>query len=344
MTSPALTLYIPVYNGAGHLARCFASLVALPAERVEVVVVDDASTDGSLGLAQDLAQSRPGTQVVARPRNGGTGVASRDAMAVARGRWIQRVDADDEVVAAGILSALDIADEQGVEVVVQPYLQETKDGRMMRKSRAPWSGEEKTDAYWVGWLPTVWSSMVSTAFLARHRLLYPTLGVGCDSRWLAAVYARVPLSKVRFSDSVSYIWRHNRDSLTRRSRGRAESDAWLAGLRLGLLEHDEVYAGLVRDGLATRRDQAIASLYLRQFILADELAAGRKRDAWRTWLEMVRAAPSRPRAWAPIRRLLFPAWMRRPSLLFKGGKGPQGPLSISESEDTGGTSEETAGR
>lgn len=114
MTSlPRVSFIIPVRNDRDRLGQCLASIAAsaYPADRVEVVVVDNGSTDDSIDVARRLGatvMTLPGSNV-AELRNAG----SRRA----RGEILAFVDADHEIGAGWLLSAVEDLWRHGVGVV-----------------------------------------------------------------------------------------------------------------------------------------------------------------------------------------------------------------------------------
>jgi hypothetical protein len=93
--APLVSVVTPVWNAAATLAETVASVRAQSLGDWELLLVDDASTDGSLGLARTLAAEDPRIRVLARERNGGAGAARNDAIRAARGRLVAFLDADD---------------------------------------------------------------------------------------------------------------------------------------------------------------------------------------------------------------------------------------------------------
>jgi glycosyltransferase involved in cell wall biosynthesis len=93
---PAVSVVLPVRNGAATLARAIASVRAQTLDTWELVLVDDGSTDGTAEIAADAARA-DGRVRVMRPSAGGEGIvaALNTGIAAARGRWIARLDADD---------------------------------------------------------------------------------------------------------------------------------------------------------------------------------------------------------------------------------------------------------
>jgi dolichol-phosphate mannosyltransferase len=91
--APLVTIVVPTYNERQNLARLVAALATHVREPYEIVVVDDASPDGTADLARDLASKHP-VRLVSRPGKGGLGSAYREGFRAARGDAIFEMDAD----------------------------------------------------------------------------------------------------------------------------------------------------------------------------------------------------------------------------------------------------------
>ena len=86
---------IPVFNRAGLLAEAVDSVLAQTWPHVEIIIVDDGSTDDTLAAAQRLAKAHPQhIQVIAR-RNAGPAAARQAGLEAAQGEFIQYLDSDD---------------------------------------------------------------------------------------------------------------------------------------------------------------------------------------------------------------------------------------------------------
>jgi hypothetical protein len=87
---------IPVYNRPAQLREAVQSVLLQDFPAIEVLVVDDGSTDGlTWQCAQDLARSRPDSVRAVRQSNGGPGAAREHGRQLARGEFIQYLDSDD---------------------------------------------------------------------------------------------------------------------------------------------------------------------------------------------------------------------------------------------------------
>jgi GT2 family glycosyltransferase len=103
MTDPALgaapvfSVLVAAYQSADTIAETLDSLITQDFAAWEAIVVDDGSTDGTAAVAEGYARSDRRIRVIRQP-NAGTAAARNAAAAVARGRWLLPLDADDVLV------------------------------------------------------------------------------------------------------------------------------------------------------------------------------------------------------------------------------------------------------
>ncbi len=87
-------MLIPVYNAGHYLAASLASITGQTLSDIEIIAVNDGSSDGSGEVLDALAAADSRVRVVHQP-NGGIVAALNNGLAVARGRYIARMDGDD---------------------------------------------------------------------------------------------------------------------------------------------------------------------------------------------------------------------------------------------------------
>jgi teichuronic acid biosynthesis glycosyltransferase TuaG len=93
---PMVSVVIPCFNGSRYLSRTIESVLAQTWADLEVIVVDDCSSDDSVEVAQRHGRSDARVRVIRRERNAGTPAAPRnDGTAAALGHWVAFLDADD---------------------------------------------------------------------------------------------------------------------------------------------------------------------------------------------------------------------------------------------------------
>jgi glycosyltransferase involved in cell wall biosynthesis len=92
---PTISVIVPAYNAEPTLEPCLRSAMAQTLADIEIVVVDDGSTDGTRSLIQRLAAQDGRIKPIALERNGGVCRARNCALDAAVGAWIALLDADD---------------------------------------------------------------------------------------------------------------------------------------------------------------------------------------------------------------------------------------------------------
>jgi glycosyltransferase involved in cell wall biosynthesis len=93
---PLVTAVVAAHQAARHLGSALASLAAQTLDDLEVIVVDDGSTDGTAEIAGEFALSDPRFRLLRLDRNRGQAAALDAGMDRARGRYLAILDADDE--------------------------------------------------------------------------------------------------------------------------------------------------------------------------------------------------------------------------------------------------------
>ena len=91
---PLISIIIPVYNTAAFLPRCMDSVLGQTHHQLEVILVDDGSTDDSPGLCDAYAQRDARVKVI-HQRNGGAAAAKNAGLDAASGAYLGFVDSDD---------------------------------------------------------------------------------------------------------------------------------------------------------------------------------------------------------------------------------------------------------
>jgi succinoglycan biosynthesis protein ExoO len=113
---PCVSVVTANYNGSAHLAAAVRSVLSQTLADLELIIVDDCSTDDSLEVIGRAADGDARVRVLRQDRNGGPAAARNRALAVARGRWIAVFDGDDlmaperleQLVARGEIDGCDI--------------------------------------------------------------------------------------------------------------------------------------------------------------------------------------------------------------------------------------------
>ena len=119
-----LSVIVPVYNMAaeGKLQYCLESLVHQTLKDMEIIAVDDASTDNSLEILRQYEKEYPGrVKVITYPVNRRQGGAKNEGLKAAAGDWIGFIDSDDWVTPDFYEKLLKRAEETGADMTGCDY-------------------------------------------------------------------------------------------------------------------------------------------------------------------------------------------------------------------------------
>jgi len=114
--TPLVSVIIPIYNGEPYLELCLESVFAQTYENLEILLVDDGSTDGSPAMCDAFAARDGRVRVIHKP-NGGLSSARNAGLDVMRGEYVTFVDCDDFLLPHMVEFFLHIARSYGCDVV-----------------------------------------------------------------------------------------------------------------------------------------------------------------------------------------------------------------------------------
>jgi len=118
-TRPWLSVLIPVYNVEAYLEECVASVLADAGDGVEVLMLEDCSTDGSARLAQQIADRHaPQVRLLRHERNGGLSAARNSLIDGAHGTYLWFLDSDDVVMPGAVPALRACIDQHAPDLVL----------------------------------------------------------------------------------------------------------------------------------------------------------------------------------------------------------------------------------
>lgn len=122
-----VSVIVPVYNVERYVGECVDSILTQSYRDIEVILVDDGSTDSSGAICDGFA-SEESRVVVFHKENGGLSDARNFGLARSHGEWISFVDSDDWVSPVFIESLLKAALDSGCDIAAIPFGKQFKDG------------------------------------------------------------------------------------------------------------------------------------------------------------------------------------------------------------------------
>lgn len=153
-TPPWLSVLVPVYKVEPYVRECLESVLEQADEGVEIVVLDDASPDGSMRVVQALRQEWPDRiRVAAHGHNRGLSAARNSLLALANGRYAWFLDSDDMLLPGAIPGLRAIVEREAPDLVIcdfrllreSPGLLHRLRGELHRRAYAGRPGEGSGD-------------------------------------------------------------------------------------------------------------------------------------------------------------------------------------------------------
>lgn len=112
-----VSIVVPVYNAEKYLDKCVGSIVNQTYKNLEVILVDDGSSDGSLSRCRDWSCRDQRIRVIHK-ENGGPGTARNAGLAAAAGKYLLFLDSDDYIHASTVEKCVCAAGQYHAEVVI----------------------------------------------------------------------------------------------------------------------------------------------------------------------------------------------------------------------------------
>ena len=94
MSDPLVSVIVPAWNAERTLGETLRSVAAQTYRNLEILIVDDGSTDSTATVASELCEREPRARLIRR-ENGGVAAARNSAIVEAKGEWVAPIDADD---------------------------------------------------------------------------------------------------------------------------------------------------------------------------------------------------------------------------------------------------------
>lgn len=198
MCSPAVSVIVPCYNAEKHLDMCMESLLNQTLQDIEIICVDDGSSDNTLDKLNDFAKTDTRVRIFSQ-QNKFAGAARNLGLAKARGEYLIFLDSDDffaenlaeDAYAAAVSNDADVVifnarcfDETTGEFQKGWFL-----NAALVPEKQPFSPEDCTDHLYQITTPVPWTKMFRRKFLLDTKLQFQTLRHTNDFYFVQAALA-----------------------------------------------------------------------------------------------------------------------------------------------------------
>ena len=207
------SVIIPVYNVENYLHRCINSILVQEYTDLEILLIDNGSTDSSGSICDTYASEYSNISAY-HIENHGVGSARNFGLAKAQGEFICFVDSDDYLVGS-LFSDMENQLDSSLDLLVFSYynsLEKNLSETARSAKILPIEGKKDrnqfialfTELFLSDMMYTVWNKIYRREFLEEHRIMFEQYELGEDVRFNLKVYERV--NRISFSQTCYYVY------------------------------------------------------------------------------------------------------------------------------------------
>lgn len=185
---PRVSIIVPVYNVSKYLRRCLDSLINQTLNDIEIIIVNDGSTDNSFNICQQYANIDKRI-VLINKENGGLSSARNEGLKYVTSRYVAFVDSDDYVDRNMYLTLYSKLQENNLDTVFCGYYKQNKLGEFIKcqetagykcysdksdinKFLMNMIGSEPSYEHTAKYFMTVWRALYSMDIIKRNKILF----------------------------------------------------------------------------------------------------------------------------------------------------------------------------
>lgn len=212
---PLISVIIPVYNCAKYIARCIDSLLEQTYENIEIIIVDDGSTDNSASICHEYNEKK---LTYFYQKNAGPSAARNKGLEMMNGEYVTFVDADDYVAPGYIRSLYELICKYNVKIAVCSYIKKNnlqKDFDIRKKpldERELLSEEALKSLFYKKEISTnTFNKLYHISIVQKQKYLIH-LHLGEDLQFIYEALKKV--NKIAYSNKELYYYCQNEKSIT----------------------------------------------------------------------------------------------------------------------------------
>lgn len=254
---PKVSILIPVYKAEKYISQCMESVLGQTYKNLEIIIVDDASPDNSIAIAESLIQKTDNkfdVKILHNEKNKGIADTRNMLLDNATGDYILFVDSDDYIEIDAIDSLVNIANKTDCDIVRCGYF-EVKNHQVRTVSQKPWSN--KTDLlkqHISAWdsIEAMWQLLIRRRMIEEHHIRFAK-GVNASEDHLMMIKLYFYANSIVESTKPIYYYRIDNEQSVTHVNPKAFHDSMYKGMDIAIefLKDNDVY-DVYRDEVLTR--------------------------------------------------------------------------------------------
>ena len=211
-----ISIVLPVYNGAKSVKKCIKSIFAQDYTNLEIIIVNDGSTDNSEEIIKSVIEEYGRKDVIyIYKENTGVADTRNYAISIALGDYITFIDQDDMYSENYCSSYMGLVDEN-TDIVVGGYIRVDSEEKELYR-------EHLAEAEWSKYIVTApWAHIYKRDFLVNNKIEFLKSAIGEDVYFniLAYAYAK----NVKICEEELYYWTNNPESVSNSKQAKIDEN------------------------------------------------------------------------------------------------------------------------
>lgn len=215
MEKDLISVVVPIYNVENYLKKCIDTILYQTYQNLEIILVDDGSTDSSSLIADSYQEKEQRIQVIHK-KNGGLSDARNAGLKVAKGEFICFIDSDDYIENNYIQELYQTMLEQEADIAICGYQSVYEDGtkKENRTEKKIMTNQEALQLLFTKAQTeevVTWNKLYKTALFLEHNIQFPVGKLHEDNftTYQLLYYA----NKIAYTDQILYNYRQRSTSI-----------------------------------------------------------------------------------------------------------------------------------
>ncbi len=218
MAQPLVSVIIPIYNVFDYLPQCLDSVRRQTYENIEVLLVNDGSTDGSSAVCREYVRRDSRFQLIDKA-NSGVSDSRNQALDRAAGKYVQFIDGDDWLTPDATETLVHAAESTGTDLVIAHFYRVAEDhvaprghikkDRVLTRQEFAEEMMKAPANYYYG---VLWNKLYRRSILEAHRLRFDSQVNWCEDFLFNLEYIEQVRLVAVVSDPI-YYYRKRENSL-----------------------------------------------------------------------------------------------------------------------------------